>query len=218
MPDTDPSPGPPESPAGAASLSRRSMLLGIGGAAAASLAACSSSKKKTGGSPSSGGLRRVKRRRRAGGGSITFGSNYSDAGAEGRVRGADRRGDGEDRASQITINTVDHNTFQNNISNYLQGTPDDLATWFAGYRLQFFAAQGLLEPDRRRLGQDRRQLQRRREEPVQGPRRPLLPGAALQLPVGRLLQQERLRSRRATRSRRPGTTSWRWPSRCRRTA
>ena len=46
----------------------------------------------------------------------------------------------------ITVNTVDHNTFQNNISNYLQGTPDDLATWFAGYRLQFFAAQNLLTP------------------------------------------------------------------------
>jgi multiple sugar transport system substrate-binding protein len=46
----------------------------------------------------------------------------------------------------ITVNTTDHNTFQNNISNYLQGTPDSLATWFAGYRLQFFAAQGLLTP------------------------------------------------------------------------
>ncbi len=47
---------------------------------------------------------------------------------------------------QTTVNTTDHNTFQNNISNYLQGTPDSLATWFAGYRLQFFAAQGLLSP------------------------------------------------------------------------
>ena len=56
----------------------------------------------------------------------------------------------------ITVNTVDHNTFQNDITSYLQGTPDDLATWFAGYRMQYFAAQGLLEPDRRRVGQDRR--------------------------------------------------------------
>ena len=47
---------------------------------------------------------------------------------------------------QITVNTADHNTFQNNISNYLQGTPDSLFTWFAGYRMQFFAAQGLLSP------------------------------------------------------------------------
>jgi multiple sugar transport system substrate-binding protein len=46
----------------------------------------------------------------------------------------------------IKINTVDHGTFQNNISSYLQGTPDDLFTWFAGYRMQFFAAQNLALP------------------------------------------------------------------------
>jgi len=46
----------------------------------------------------------------------------------------------------ITVNTVDHNTFQDDITSYLQGTPNDLATWFAGYRMQYFAAQGLLEP------------------------------------------------------------------------
>ena len=33
--------------------------------------------------------------------------------------------------------------FQNGINAYLQGTPDDVFTWFAGYRMQFFAAQGL---------------------------------------------------------------------------
>ena len=47
---------------------------------------------------------------------------------------------------KVAINTVDHNTFQNDITAYLQGTPNDLATWFAGYRMQYFAAQGLLEP------------------------------------------------------------------------
>ena len=132
---------------------------------------------------------------------------------QGRVRRALTTAATATTKVQITVNTIDHNTFQNNISNYLQGTPDSLATWFAGYRLQFFAAQGLLTPDRRRLGQDRRQLQRRRQEPVQGPRRPLLHGSALQLPVGRLLQQERLRRRRATPSRPRGTTSSRWPRR-----
>ena len=34
--------------------------------------------------------------------------------------------------------------FQDAISSYLQGTPDDVFTWFAGYRMQFFAAKGLL--------------------------------------------------------------------------
>jgi len=44
---------------------------------------------------------------------------------------------------QANINTVDHNTFQENINNYLQGKPDDVFTWFAGYRMRFFAAKGL---------------------------------------------------------------------------
>ena len=43
----------------------------------------------------------------------------------------------------VKVNTVDHNTFQDQISSYLQGTPDDTFTWFAGYRMRFFAAQGL---------------------------------------------------------------------------
>src|SRR5882762_6655590 len=123
-------------------LSRRSMLMGIGGAtAAATLAACSSD-KKTGtssspsGSGSSGG---------AVGGSISFGSNYSDAAPKGAFKALTDQATAK-TGVKVTINTVDHNTFQNNISAYLQGTPNDLATWFAGYRLQFFAAQGLLEP------------------------------------------------------------------------
>jgi len=46
----------------------------------------------------------------------------------------------------VKINTTDHNTFQNQISSYLQGTPDDVVKWFAGNRVRFFAAQGLLSP------------------------------------------------------------------------
>jgi multiple sugar transport system substrate-binding protein len=43
----------------------------------------------------------------------------------------------------VNINTVDHGTFQENINRYLQGTPEDVFSWFAGYRMQFFAAKGL---------------------------------------------------------------------------
>ena len=43
----------------------------------------------------------------------------------------------------VKVNTVDHDNFQENINNYLQGKPDDVFTWFAGYRMRFFAAQGL---------------------------------------------------------------------------
>ncbi len=39
------------------------------------------------------------------------------------------------------MNTVDHNTFQDQINNYLGGTPDDVFTWFSGYRMRFFAAR-----------------------------------------------------------------------------
>ena len=45
----------------------------------------------------------------------------------------------------VKINEVDHNTFQENITTYLQN-PDDVIPWFAGYRMRFFAAQGLLGP------------------------------------------------------------------------
>ncbi|MBI3745146.1 MAG: carbohydrate ABC transporter substrate-binding protein [Chloroflexi bacterium] len=41
------------------------------------------------------------------------------------------------------VNTVEHGAFQDSINSYLQGTPDDVFTWFAGYRMQFFAGQGL---------------------------------------------------------------------------
>ena len=39
-------------------------------------------------------------------------------------------------------NFVDHNSFQDNITTYLQ-QPDDVFTWFAGYRMRFFAEKGL---------------------------------------------------------------------------
>jgi multiple sugar transport system substrate-binding protein len=51
-----------------------------------------------------------------------------------------------DKGYTVKINTVDHNSFQENITRYLQGSPDDVFTWFAGYRMQFFAAQGLATP------------------------------------------------------------------------
>jgi multiple sugar transport system substrate-binding protein len=45
----------------------------------------------------------------------------------------------------VKISTIDHNTFQINLANYLNAnkTPDIL-TWFAGNRVRFFAGKGLL--------------------------------------------------------------------------
>jgi multiple sugar transport system substrate-binding protein len=75
-------------------------------------------------------------------GTLTFGSNQSDAvpkKAYEQIVAAFG-----DPGIQVKTNTIDHNTFQENINNYLQGQPDDVFTWFAGYRMQFFAQQGLV--------------------------------------------------------------------------
>ena len=54
--------------------------------------------------------------------------------------------DGYDGSVDIDtrINFVDHETFKNNLNNYLQGNADDIFTWFAGYRARFFAENGLV--------------------------------------------------------------------------
>jgi multiple sugar transport system substrate-binding protein len=79
-------------------------------------------------------------------GTITFGSNYSDAVPKAAFAAMIGGFTSANSSAKVTINTVDHNTFQNNINNYLQGTPDDLFTWFAGFRMRFFASQGLATP------------------------------------------------------------------------
>src|SRR4051812_26437266 len=118
-------------------LNRRSALKGLAGLTLAglvpgALAACSSSSTPDNSAGSATGP-------------IAFGSNYSDASTMAAFAALCQSATAASKV-KITVNTTDHNTFQNNISNYLQGTPDSLATWFAGYRLQFFAAQGLLSP------------------------------------------------------------------------
>jgi multiple sugar transport system substrate-binding protein len=74
----------------------------------------------------------------AAGGAVSLGSNYSDAVPKGALADA-LAASGVD----VKINTVDHNTFQEQINTYLQGKPDDVFAWFAGYRMRFFAAKGL---------------------------------------------------------------------------
>jgi len=118
--------------AGSPALSRRTLMrgtaLGAGALALpAALAACGGDDDKGSDSGSK---------------EVSFGSNYSDpvpkTAMESVLKGY------ESKASKtVKINTVDHNTFQENINRYLQGTPDDVFTWFAGYRMQFFASQSL---------------------------------------------------------------------------
>ncbi|MCX5135173.1 MULTISPECIES: ABC transporter substrate-binding protein [unclassified Streptomyces] len=112
--------------------SRRTLLRGIGGAAALGagiplLSACgdsgSSADPKT----------------------VTLGSNASDAvpkKAFAEIYAAFKKQSGV----TVDVNTKDHNTFQEQINSYLQGTPDDVFNWFAGYRMQFFASKKLASP------------------------------------------------------------------------
>src|SRR5215216_5817191 len=83
-----------------------------------------------------------------GGGStktVKFGVNEAkDSGpAYERMKGF---ADAYEKKSSVTVsaNYVDHNTFQESITTYLQGSPDDVFAWFAGYRMQQFAEDGLL--------------------------------------------------------------------------
>ena len=59
---------------------------------------------------------------------VTFGSNYSDPVDSEAIAAAV-----EATGVPTTINTVDHNTYQENFNTYIQ-QPDDVVCWFAGYR------------------------------------------------------------------------------------
>ncbi len=76
------------------------------------------------------------------GGNVTLGSNYSDPVPKGVLASVVDTFQ-KQSGSTVKVNTVDHGTFQDQISAYLQGTPDDVFTWFSGFRMRFFAAQGL---------------------------------------------------------------------------
>jgi multiple sugar transport system substrate-binding protein len=116
--------------------SRRTILktVGVGAAGLAGipfLAAC------TGGSAPSG--------TGSGSSGLTFGSGSSDDVPK-RAYQAVTEAFTAKSGKQVTTNVVPHNDFQNKINSYLQGSPDDTFTWFAGYRMQFYAGKGLLSP------------------------------------------------------------------------
>jgi multiple sugar transport system substrate-binding protein len=156
--------GPTPSADIASAVSRRSVLKGMSGAAAlavvpsALLAACSSKKAApAASSPAGTSAASAPATTSASGaasapaggtatGTVTFGSNYSDAVPKAAFQAMIDAFKAKNSGVTVKVNTVDHNTFQTNINTYLQGTPDDLFTWFAGYRMQFFAQQGLAAP------------------------------------------------------------------------
>ena len=108
-------------------------------------------------------------------------------------------------ASTVEPNAVDHNTFQENINTYLQGNPDDVFTWFAGFRMDQFAEQGLIS-DVSDVVADRRH-QRQLQGGLDRQRRQAVLRAGGLLPLGGLLPEVGLREEAATRRRRRSTSS-----------
>ncbi|MEU6139419.1 ABC transporter substrate-binding protein [Streptomyces sp. NPDC047081] len=74
---------------------------------------------------------------------VSVGSNASDAVPK-KAYAAAFQAYEKKSGKKVKVNTKDHNDFQENINRYLQGTPDDVFMWFAGYRMQYFAEKGLL--------------------------------------------------------------------------
>ncbi|MEN9643822.1 MAG: hypothetical protein RL238_491 [Actinomycetota bacterium] len=134
------SPSPSE--VGFSLVSRRTLLAGaaaVGGAVV--LAACGDDDSE-GSEGTTGGTSGGTETTAAGGGGdlgeVTFGSNYSDP-KDSEAIAAAIAATGLD----VKINTVDHNSYQENFNTYIQ-QPDDVVCWFAGYRMRAFAGKGVV--------------------------------------------------------------------------
>jgi multiple sugar transport system substrate-binding protein len=111
-------------------FSRRTLLGGALALGAMGLSACSS-----GGTASPGA---------AASGEITFGNNQADPVPKAAIEAVAKAFQDANAGLTVKMNTVAHTTFQENINNYLQGSPDDAFGWFAGYRARFFASKNLV--------------------------------------------------------------------------
>jgi multiple sugar transport system substrate-binding protein len=77
-------------------------------------------------------------------GTVTLGSYEENAGIPALL--ADTKLFTAKTGIDVKTNTFAHGPFQEHINSYLQGRPADVFTWFAGYRMKFFAAKGLATP------------------------------------------------------------------------
>src|SRR2546423_1089460 len=113
-------------------LSRRDVLKIAGyGSLAAFIAACGGNNTTT-----TTGIT-------AKGGTMSLGSYNTDPNSKKGTQAIVDAFKAANGGTNVKLNVVDHGTFQNQISSYLQGTPEDAFTWFSGHRMRFFAAQGL---------------------------------------------------------------------------
>jgi len=116
-------------------LSRRDILKIAGyGSLAAFLAAC--------GTSTSSGTTSIT----ATGGKLSIGSYNTDPGSKAGTQAIVDAFKAANGGTNVTLNVVDHGTFQNQITSYLQGTQQDVFTWFSGHRMRFFADKGLATP------------------------------------------------------------------------
>jgi len=132
-------------------LSRRTVLKGLAGAAGpvsipAIMAACSTLAASTVASAPPAAASAARAPAASAGastavGSLSVGSYNSDPGPKKGMEDIDAAFKGE-TGIDVALNTVDHNTFQDQITNYLGATPDTVYTWFSGFRMKFFADQG----------------------------------------------------------------------------
>jgi multiple sugar transport system substrate-binding protein len=157
---TERSPSPSE--VGFSIVNRRQILGGMAGmAGAAFLAACGSSSKSTASSAASSSTSAAGSSSSAAASSSSAAASSTTAAAAGGKStgtltwGSNQGGNPKPIAAyqavadafpnknvQVKINTIDHNSFQDNITTYLQ-QPDDVFTWFSGLRMRFFASKGL---------------------------------------------------------------------------
>ena len=115
-------------------ISRRTVLrtfaFGAAGVAASPLLAACTGASNTNNSSSGGST------------TATLGSNASDEVPKAAM--AALMGSAKSAAGvEVKVNTIPHQDFQNNINSYLKGSPDDVFTWFAGFRMKAYANQGL---------------------------------------------------------------------------
>jgi multiple sugar transport system substrate-binding protein len=112
-------------------MNRRSVLMG--GAALGAvpiLAACS------GGDPAADPAKTK---------ATSLGSGLADAVPKSGIQ-AMADGFQQQSGDTVRLNVMPRDQLVNNISTYLQSNPEDLITWFAGYRMRYYAGKGLLAP------------------------------------------------------------------------
>jgi len=82
----------------------------------------------------------------AAGGSLRIGDIFNDPGFKAGLAAVAEAFGPANGGTRVTISSVSNSTVLDPIRAYLQGTPDDVFTWFSGHRMRFFAERGLATP------------------------------------------------------------------------